>query len=715
MADHYDEGRDTEETSKLLCSDADQKDSVPRPDHCDLLLDAIDRQLDQLQIVSPKPKCDVVPTSKTGKNENTLTFCDVSVNNKESRRSLDIILRGKEESTFCRDQVAWRLQRLLGETPPLSESICSEEFGRGFKEETTDLSPFGNADQLDGENKTEISDSDTHESDQNWQRPEERRLETSDTVMARGLQSNKSGPGREDGAFLSDSIGENMLHRNEKAGAGEGNKTPQRPGDRSSGVATWSFGDMSTDGNLDLDVTEQVSRQVRRTGCCSFMKDVGGLNDGCVEHCDSDSAGEEERETHFTAARRFPDGREQRKCFSASSNSQQNNRKTNSENKDGSEDFKNLIRMSAPVKTSERQLSDCIHMREEVFDLRCKCENEEKKLRSKWIQLKEVELCLSELRQKKKEAVQQLEQLSADTTWMQKEKRCLEFVLRNSRYQLQQLQSQTESHLKTVFWWKKQLEELREELHRAAEPGSSPLNRCACQQKQLEKRHQTEESPDAQVGELQHKLGECRMEVGTLGEMLAQKELQLTGLQEERDSLQAERDDLMRELQLYRELEEAQAVTQQELSLHRQEKDQALKARLIQHIEALCSLKRVPGSEGGAAASLCRQLKAREQELRQLQISMAQRKQQSAARLADGFTEQLTADLERCKTTLMRCSFYRNASKMKETSPDGSNMSGAKESEEAVCSHLHHAVVCAAAHSPQTSLCFSSFAPCRAE
>lgn len=48
--------------------------------------------------------------------------------------------------------------------------------------------------------------------------------------------------------------------------------------------------------------------------------------------------------------------------------------------------------------------------------------------------------------------------------------------------------------------------------------------------------------------------------MGTLGEMLAQKELQLTGLQEERDSLQVERDNLMRELQLYRELEEAQVV-----------------------------------------------------------------------------------------------------------------------------------------------------------
>ncbi|XP_054905039.1 trichohyalin-like [Poeciliopsis prolifica] len=674
MADCYEEGRETTEISKLLCSD--QKDAVlspdpltPRPDHCDRLLDAIDQQLDQLQIMSPKPKSNAVPTSKNGKNESMLTFWDVSVNNKECRRSLDVILRGKEETEVCRDQVVWRLQRLLGETLPLSERICSEECGRSFKGETTDLSPFRNMDQLDRENKaerTEMSDSDTPENDQNWQCPEKRRLETSDMVMPRGLQSDKSDPEREDGAFLSDSCGENMSHRNEKAGARERNKTPQRPADSSSGAATWSF---------DLDVGQQVRWTGRRSrrkhkgqkkhagcktlnkGCCSFMEDVGDLSDICVDHGDGESAGEEERETQFTAARRFTDGHEQMKSLSASSNSQQNNRKTNSENKDSSEDIKNLIRTSSPVRTSERQLLDFIDMKEEVFDRRRRCENEEKKLRSKRIQLKEVELCLSDLRQKKKETVRQLEQLSADTTWMQKEKRSLEFVLRNSRYQLQQLQRQTESHMKTVFCWKKQLEELHEELHGATEAGSSLLNRCACQQKQLEKRHQTEEPPYIQVSELQHLLGECRTKVGTLGEMLAQKELQLMGLQEERDSLHAERDGLMRELQLYRELEGAQ-------------------------------------------------------ERRQLPINAAQRKQQTPARLAGSFTEQLTADLERCETTLMRC---RNASKMKETSPDRSTVSGAKESQEAVCSPLHHAVVCAAAHVPQTSLCFSFFAPCRAQ
>lgn len=38
-------------------------------------------------------------------------------------------------------------------------------------------------------------------------------------------------------------------------------------------------------------------------GCCSFMEDVGDLNDICVDHGDSDSAGEEERETQYTAGK----------------------------------------------------------------------------------------------------------------------------------------------------------------------------------------------------------------------------------------------------------------------------------------------------------------------------------------------------------------------------------------------------------------------------
>ncbi|MED6248964.1 hypothetical protein ATANTOWER_007578, partial [Ataeniobius toweri] len=108
-----------------------------------------------------------------------------------------------------------------------------------------------------------------------------------------------------------------------------------------------------------------------------------------------------------------------------------------------------------------------------------------------------------------------------------------------------------------------QLEEVHEALHMATEAGSSLLNRCACLQKQMEKRHHSEESLNVQVSKPQHELEECRIRVGTQDKMLAQKELQLTGLQEKCETLQTERDNLKRELQHLknqhcRELEEAQ-------------------------------------------------------------------------------------------------------------------------------------------------------------
>lgn len=52
-------------------------------------------------------------------------------------------------------------------------------------------------------------------------------------------------------------------------------------------------------------------------------------------------------------------------------------------------------------------------------------------------------------------------------------------------------------------------------------------------------------------------------------------------------------------------------------------------------------------SNGGAAASLRKQLQAKDTELREVQRRMAQWKEETAARLAFKFEEELTAELER--------------------------------------------------------------------
>ncbi|XP_038151505.1 intermediate filament protein ifb-2-like [Cyprinodon tularosa] len=180
-----------------------------------------------------------------------------------------------------------------------------------------------------------------------------------------------------------------------------------------------------------------------------------------------------------------------------------------------------------------------------------------------------------------------------------------------------------------------------------------------------------QEAFDVQMSKQQHELVECCIRVGTLEKMLAQRELQLMSLLEERNSLQAEKDSLKMELQHlerqhYKELMEAQrkadALMVQELSIQRQqldkEKDEALNSlwtRLTQeHTEELCRLKYAHWTEGEAAASLHRELKAKDQELRQLQMSMDEWKQQTTAHLADSVTEKLIPELESCKSKLIR-------------------------------------------------------------
>lgn len=69
------------------------------------------------------------------------------------------------------------------------------------------------------------------------------------------------------------------------------------------------------------------------------------------------------------------------------------------------------------------------------------------------------------------------------------------------------------------------------------------------------------------------------------------------------------------------------------------------------HIEELSSLSRVhlhdDDEREGVAARLRRQLRAKDEELRQVQRSIAQWKEKTAARLARKFEQELTSELER--------------------------------------------------------------------
>lgn len=131
---------------------------------------------------------------------------------------LDRRTRDKEEMESQREQVIWRLERLLGETcsegrmaaetHPPSDSICTEDFVRCFRDEMVELPlPESNLLQLDRAavaQRTERSDCDTYRCDQKGQ--------SVLSVDGRGTAATFE---REQ---LSDGCGVNISHASERAG-----------------------------------------------------------------------------------------------------------------------------------------------------------------------------------------------------------------------------------------------------------------------------------------------------------------------------------------------------------------------------------------------------------------------------------------------------------------------------------------------------------------
>ncbi|XP_028314131.1 spindle pole body component 110 [Gouania willdenowi] len=136
-------------------------------------------------------------------------------------------------------------------------------------------------------------------------------------------------------------------------------------------------------------------------------------------------------------------------------------------------------------------------------------------------------------------------------------------------------------------------------------------------------------------------------------------------------------------------------IQKQQLRTERDEAVDFIKERLIQeHIEELSHLKKVHVQDGGAqgeegvAASLRRQLKAKDVELRQVQRSMSQWKQQTAARLARRFEEELTSELE------------RKIPKQNKRQPAEAEMSAAAKQDSAVGPSSPHVVDSVVSYSP---------------
>ncbi|XP_037634422.1 trichohyalin isoform X2 [Sebastes umbrosus] len=555
MADrgHDGAGREAEDTDELLYTDLNDNSSVsgldspPRKlDHCDLLLDALDAQLGQLQVqpqkrqaISRERDCnDAAPlkwsqslSKDTGLGSTTQTndtpmscldFIHTTMIEQTSERSrgcregpvthegtklkLDRRTRDKEELESQREQVIWRLERLLGdtcndermagETHPPSDSICTEDFVRCFRDEMVELAlPASNMQQLDKEEvdeRTEISDCDSFQSKQ----------KEHSIINVDGRGAATTGKSSEDTQtahycqrkqlekYLYDSHGVNTSC-SEKAGAGERYNTPQKLGDDSSilhrtevvtehetlrqinsrsptarclaGVPVWSFDTVSIDSDLDSVCTEQVRQHIhRRPGWLSLIESVTGMDDYCTNHSDYDTPTQEESEPRSTSGQRSSNGNVHNRSPSVRK-AQRKKRETyrrvcslGDNDKDTDEEMNHWSRRCRE-KTSEKMQSDWAKMKEWLSTLRQKCEKEEKTLQKKKTQLKDVELSLSELQHRRKHALQELERLTVETAKMEKEKRTLEFVLRDSRAekdsiscQLHELRRQRESSVLEV-------------------------------------------------------------------------------------------------------------------------------------------------------------------------------------------------------------------------------------------------------------------------
>ncbi|XP_036069450.1 uncharacterized protein si:ch211-102c2.8 isoform X2 [Oryzias melastigma] len=175
---------DGEIASNLLYPDVSWNFSLDpllfKVDICDLLLNAIDEQLDKLQIQHPKK--DAVSSKKSWNNQDNLRSKSLSKDKNVEQPALnetptscfDLMHSSvmEEKSGKCgfwdpdshmetligekinkeeseREQTLWRLksllgdvddeEKILGDTGPPTESICTEEFVSRFKDEIVDL------------------------------------------------------------------------------------------------------------------------------------------------------------------------------------------------------------------------------------------------------------------------------------------------------------------------------------------------------------------------------------------------------------------------------------------------------------------------------------------------------------------------------------------------------------------------------------------------
>ncbi|XP_040928233.1 myosin-8 isoform X2 [Betta splendens] len=646
---HNESERDAEDTDGRLYTDPQLKMSLcelddlsPKRDHCDLLLDAIDAQLGQLQVqssihqmVSKETDCSAAaclrwsyPVSKdtglgsTRSNDTTMSCldlkpptvmhlseksCDSLFVKRGTKNRLNRQAKGKEDMESRREQVIWRLEKLLGdacsedglarEMPPPSDSICTEDFHRCFREEMVGpaLSET-NVHQLDIEEAegAEVTDSDNDQSEQkrhvfNFERGGLALMGKSNKITsAHYYESDMPQQRKEPEKYLSYHYGLKISHGGEKAGASERYKLAQRSDDN---AGRWN----------------------------TLIQCVTSLDDHSTNYCNSDASKQEESEplAHRCTNGNIKDGRSSvhkvqhnkketsRLRWSSGDNDKETDEENNLWNR-GHETEWELERLAADTAQMEKEKRtlECvlIDSRDERDSISCQLKLP-KQRESFVFDFKDTEKEVETIRQRKQTltAGSCKERNVVIMSVLEKEE--MERQLDNTKTELFAEQRRAREELESM---QEKLEETCELLQRATEAEASLRETCAClEAKQKQKKEQLE-AAETRVTELHVELGEYNIRLGSLEKLLAQKELQLMEFQEQCEALQADRDKLKVELQqlktsYYKTLEEAQEQAYRTTQVE-EGKVNALKEEtkcLTQHIESLQRSVQLKEEEAG--------------------------------------------------------------------------------------------------------------------
>ncbi|KAM8886247.1 uncharacterized protein AB9W97_013442 isoform 2-T2 [Spinachia spinachia] len=496
-----------------------------RKDPCDLLLDAIDAQLGQLQVQprkyqsisreiggidadsliwsqslskdtgfgsttqtndTPLSCLDLIHTPKMDhKAETTTRLWEDPLTDEETVQKSDRIIRDSEGNVTQREQVIWRLRRLLGdacneagtagESHPPSDSICTEDFVRRFRDEMVQSElPASHMKRIDQEEVTSGFDD-----------------------------------------CLSEQKGRSIFNARTSS--------------------SWE---------VNTSCSETTGAEVRCSNQRSFNENVPNRS----------SKAQLKRRQAYRLVRSSGDG-------------------------DKDTDWRGRSRTQ---RTPEKMQSDWAKMNTRLSTLRQKCEKEEMTLQKKKSQIKAVDLFLSELQQRRKHALQELKRLTVETAKMETQKRTLMSFLRDNRAREDSIGALVQepggfSRQRDEPCTLMQPEAVTSVLQREETRGQLDKGKTEAL---AEQRRETETRASVQA--LGCQLGECKIRVGTPDEALAQKELQMFDWHVERRALQAERDGgLRRELQ-HMQILQREAHDEAHGAMLKEEETKMLRASLQQ-------------------------------------------------------------------------------------------------------------------------------------